>query len=103
MWDRDRGAAHGGRHAKQRRRIIGIEKGYHGRTGLSGAIGDNEVGRLLEDLMLQGGVGLDYMVWKPADDVGRAGRSGGQRASGLYFEVREEGVPRDPLGWLAKR
>ncbi|NIP16304.1 MAG: peptidoglycan DD-metalloendopeptidase family protein [Pseudomonadales bacterium] len=35
--------------------------------------------------------------------IARAGRSGGQRASGLYFEVREEGVPRDPLGWLAKR
>lgn len=35
--------------------------------------------------------------------IARAGRSGGQQASGLYFEVREEGVPRDPLGWLAKR
>lgn len=35
--------------------------------------------------------------------IARAGRSGGQTASGLYFEVREEGVPRDPLGWLAKR
>ena len=33
------------RHAKQRRRIIGIEKGYHGRTGLSGAIGDNDAAK----------------------------------------------------------
>ncbi|MFP6835658.1 MAG: peptidoglycan DD-metalloendopeptidase family protein [Pseudomonadales bacterium] len=35
--------------------------------------------------------------------VARAGRSGGQRTSGLYFEVRQKGTPRDPLGWLAKR
>lgn len=42
--------------------------------------------------------------WVEAGEViARAGRSGGQQASGLYFEVREEGVPRDPLGWLAKR
>jgi septal ring factor EnvC (AmiA/AmiB activator) len=35
--------------------------------------------------------------------VARAGRSGGQTASGLYFEVRQKGAARDPLGWLAKR
>jgi len=35
--------------------------------------------------------------------VARAGRSGGQTTSGLYFEVRQKGTARDPLGWLAKR
>jgi len=35
--------------------------------------------------------------------VARAGRSGGQTSSGLYFEVRQKGTARDPLGWLAKR
>lgn len=35
--------------------------------------------------------------------VARAGRSGGQSSSGLYFEVRQKGTARDPLGWLAKR
>lgn len=35
--------------------------------------------------------------------IARAGRSGGQRTSGLYFEVRQKGAARDPLGWLAKR
>jgi septal ring factor EnvC (AmiA/AmiB activator) len=35
--------------------------------------------------------------------IARAGRSGGQQISGLYFEVRQEGVARDPVGWLAKR
>jgi 2-dehydro-3-deoxygluconokinase len=39
------------------------------------AIGDNEIGRLLEDLMMQGGVSLDHVVWKPTDDVGRANRN----------------------------
>jgi len=35
--------------------------------------------------------------------IARAGRSGGQRTSGLYFEVRQKGTARDPIGWLAKR
>ena len=39
------------------------------------AIGDNEVGRLLEDLLLQGGTNLDHVVWKEADDVGRVHRT----------------------------
>lgn len=33
------------RHAKKRRRIIGIQMGYHGRTGISGAIGDDKAAR----------------------------------------------------------
>jgi len=39
------------------------------------AIGRNDVGRLLEDLMLQGGVNLDHVVWKDADEIGRWGRN----------------------------
>lgn len=35
--------------------------------------------------------------------IARAGRSGGQRTSGLYFEVRQKGAARDPIGWLVKR
>lgn len=45
------------------------------RAALVTAIGDNEVGRLLEDLLLQGGVNLDHVVWKVADDVGREHRT----------------------------
>ncbi len=37
------------------------------------------------------------------ETIARAGRSGGQTVSGLYFEVRQKGVARDPIGWLAKR
>ncbi|MEJ2086909.1 MAG: peptidoglycan DD-metalloendopeptidase family protein [Gammaproteobacteria bacterium] len=35
--------------------------------------------------------------------IARAGKSGGQTVSGLYFEVRQKGVAKDPIGWLARR
>ncbi|MCH8141226.1 MAG: peptidoglycan DD-metalloendopeptidase family protein, partial [Proteobacteria bacterium] len=35
--------------------------------------------------------------------IARAGRSGGQTASGLYFEVRQQGAAKGPLRWLVKR
>jgi septal ring factor EnvC (AmiA/AmiB activator) len=42
--------------------------------------------------------------WVEAGErIARAGRSGGQTKSGLYFEIRQKGTARDPLGWLAKR
>ncbi len=56
------------------------------RVALVTAIGDNEVGRLLEDLLLQGGANLDHVVWKPADDVGR------QHRNPLNFTARGFGV-----------
>jgi 2-dehydro-3-deoxygluconokinase len=40
------------------------------------AIVDNEIGRLLEDLMLQGGVDLSHVKWVPFDGIGRAARVG---------------------------
>jgi 2-dehydro-3-deoxygluconokinase len=40
------------------------------------AIVDNEVGRLLEDLMLQGGVDLSHVRWVPFDGIGRDARVG---------------------------
>ena len=40
------------------------------------AIADNPVGRLLEDLLLQGGVALDYVKWMPYDGIGRKVRVG---------------------------
>lgn len=61
------------------------------RAALVTAIGDNEVGRLLEDLLLQGGVNLDHVVWKAADDVGR------QHRTPLNFTERGFGV-RNPRG-----
>jgi septal ring factor EnvC (AmiA/AmiB activator) len=37
------------------------------------------------------------------DVLGRAGSSGGQGQSGVYFEVRQNGVARDPAAWLGPR
>ncbi|MCJ7730498.1 MAG: sugar kinase, partial [Sedimentisphaerales bacterium] len=39
-------------------------------------IPDNPVGRLLEDLMLQGAVSLEYVKWVPFDGIGRQVRVG---------------------------
>jgi septal ring factor EnvC (AmiA/AmiB activator) len=35
--------------------------------------------------------------------VALVGDSGIDGQAGLYFEVRESGVPRDPMTWLARR
>jgi len=37
---------------------------------------DNQVGRLLEDLILQGGVDMRWVKWLPFDGLGRAARNG---------------------------
>lgn len=37
------------------------------------------------------------------ETIARAGKSGGQQMSGLYFEVRQKGIARDPIGWLQRR
>ena len=42
--------------------------------------------------------------WAESGEViARAGKSGGQQLSGLYFEVRQKGVARDPIAWLQRR
>ncbi|MHC4193938.1 MAG: PfkB family carbohydrate kinase, partial [Planctomycetota bacterium] len=40
------------------------------------AVVDNPVGRLLEDLMYQGGVSMEYVKWVPYDGIGRKVRVG---------------------------
>ncbi|MBI5236077.1 MAG: peptidoglycan DD-metalloendopeptidase family protein [Deltaproteobacteria bacterium] len=40
---------------------------------------------------------------KKGDEVALVGESGVQNASGLYFEIRQKGVPRDPVPWFAQR
>jgi 2-dehydro-3-deoxygluconokinase len=55
------------------------------------ALADNPVGRLIEDLMLQGGVAQKYVRWLPYDGVGRSVRNG------LNFTERGFGI-RPALG-----
>lgn len=37
------------------------------------------------------------------DEVGLVGDTGMEAASGLYFEIRQKGVPRDPMAWIAAK
>jgi 2-dehydro-3-deoxygluconokinase len=64
----------------------GLRRCFGMRTAVVTAIVDNEVGRLLEDLMLQGGVDLSHVRWVPFDGVGRDVRVG------LNFTERGFGV-----------
>lgn len=69
----------------------GLRRCFGLRTAIVTALADNEVGRLIEDLMLQGGVDCSRVRWRPYDGVGR------QVRNGLNFTERGFGV-RGALG-----
>lgn len=54
----------------------GLRRCFGQRTGIVTALADNPIGRLLEDLMLQGGVEPVYLKWMAYDGVGRTIRNG---------------------------
>jgi 2-dehydro-3-deoxygluconokinase len=54
----------------------GLTRCFGLRTAIATALADNPIGRLLEDLMLQGGVDRDLVRWVPYDGVGRSVRNG---------------------------
>ncbi|MFE9957314.1 sugar kinase [Micromonospora sp. NPDC005299] len=64
----------------------GLRRCFGLRTAVVTAFADNEVGRLLEDLVLQGGVDTSFITWMPYDGIGRAVRNG------LNFTERGFGV-----------
>jgi 2-dehydro-3-deoxygluconokinase len=64
----------------------GLRRCFGLTTAVCTAFADNDVGRLLEDFVLQGGVGTDYILWRPFDGVGRVTRNG------LNFTERGFGV-----------
>ncbi|MBW7996613.1 MAG: sugar kinase [Candidatus Glassbacteria bacterium] len=69
----------------------GLRRCFGQRAGVVTSIVDNEVGHLLEDLILQGGVDMSYVKWVPFDGIGRESRVG------LNFTERGYGV-RAALG-----
>jgi 2-dehydro-3-deoxygluconokinase len=69
----------------------GLRRCFGLRTAVVTAFADNPLGRLLEDLLLQGGVDQSYVSWRPYDGVGREVRNG------LNFVERGFGV-RAALG-----
>ncbi len=64
----------------------GLKRCFGKRAAVVTAIVDNPVGRLLEDLLYQGGVSCDYVRWVPFDGIGRTSRIG------LNFTERGYGV-----------
>lgn len=54
----------------------GLRRCFGLRTAIVTALVDNDVGRLVEDLMLQGGVDTSWVHWVAGDGVGRAARNG---------------------------
>ena len=66
--------------------IRGLRRCFGLRTAVVTAIVENDIGRLLEDLMLQGGVDLSHVKWVPFDGIGRAARIG------LNFTERGYGI-----------
>jgi 2-dehydro-3-deoxygluconokinase len=64
----------------------GLRRCFGQRTSIVTALADNPVGRLLEDLMLQGGVDLSHLRWVEYDGIGREARNG------VYFLERGFGV-----------
>jgi len=64
----------------------GLRRCFGLRTALVTAFVDNEIGRLLEDLILQGGVDMTHVKWLPFDGIGRSARNG------LNFTERGFGV-----------
>lgn len=64
----------------------GLRRCFGMRTGVVTAFADNDIGRLIEDFILQGGVDTSHIRWVPYDGVGRKVRNG------LNFTERGFGI-----------
>ena len=66
--------------------IRGLRRCFGMKTGVITAFADNEVGLLMEDLILQGGVDTSLIKWMKTDGIGRVCRNG------LNFTERGFGI-----------
>ncbi|HZJ75947.1 MAG TPA: sugar kinase [Clostridia bacterium] len=64
----------------------GLRRCFGMKTAVLTAFADNDIGRLLEDLILQGGVDTSFIKWFPFDGIGREVRNG------LNFTERGFGI-----------
>ncbi|WP_406335945.1 PfkB family carbohydrate kinase [Streptomyces sp. NBC_00203] len=71
--------------------VRGLRRCFGLRTAVVTALADNAVGRLVEDLILQGGVDTSLIRWTADDGIGRTARNG------LNFVERGYGI-RGALG-----
>ena len=54
----------------------GLRRAFGLRTAVVTALADNEIGRLVEDFILTGGVDTSFIKWVPYDGIGRGVRNG---------------------------
>ena len=64
----------------------GLRKCFGLKTAVCTALVDNEVGHLIEDFIMQGGVATDFILWRADDGIGRSVRNG------LNFTERGFGI-----------
>src|SRR5277367_2289144 len=64
----------------------GLRKCFGYKTAVCTAFVDNEVGHLIEDFIMQGGVDTDFIKWREDDGIGRSVRNG------LNFTERGFGI-----------
>ncbi len=64
----------------------GLRRCFGLKTAVVTAFADNDVGRLIEDFILQGGVDTSFIKWVPYDGIGRTVRNG------LNFTERGFGI-----------
>ena len=71
--------------------IRNLSRCFRMRTSVVTAFADNQIGRLGEDLILQGGVDIGNIIWRETDGISRKVRNG------MYFMERGFGI-RPPTG-----
>lgn len=54
----------------------GLRKCFGYKTAVVAAFVDNEIGHLIEDFIMQGGVATDFIQWRADDGIGRTVRNG---------------------------
>jgi len=64
----------------------GLRRTFGLRAAIVTALADNEIGRLIEDFILTGGLDTSFITWVPYDGIGRGARNG------LNFTERGFGV-----------
>jgi 2-dehydro-3-deoxygluconokinase len=64
----------------------GLKRCFGKRAAIVTSLVDNPIGRLVEDLIYQGGVSMDYLQWRDDDGIGR------QVRNGINFTERGFGV-----------
>ena len=69
----------------------GLSRCFGQRASVATALVDNPIGRLIEGMMLQGGVDVSHVLWREHDGIGQTARNG------IYFLERGFGV-RGALG-----